>query len=480
MSVQPVFTPSLAENFATMRRIFDKDNTFVTRFTVGAQGLRCFICFIDGMVNNQIINDYVVHPLQHAPLSTASTQLLCDTIVQVNDSKPVPDSAAMLSALLYGDTVIFTQGDPVPLVVNTKGFAVRSTSEPDNERVLRGPREGFTEGFMSNLALLRRRLNNPHLKLEFRRLTPQTQTVVCLCWLAEVADTALVDAVRQRIDQLPLHAILDSNYIAECIRDCPRSPFPTLGTTERPDVVAAHLLEGRIAILVDGTPVALTAPCVLQECFQSSDDYYIAPNQANLSRVLRVLGFLVSICTPALYAALLFHHAQVLPLRLYLAITAAQRGVPLSPVLELFVLLITFQILKEAGTRTPNFIGSTMSIVGGLVLGQAAVSARFLSAPAVIVVALAGVTGLTAPKLQSAGLLMQFVLLLAGAIGGLAGVMLGLLAIGAHLCQLTSFGTPYLLNMVSRVHPHREDLWLRTPWRWMHNRRFLAQKGGDA
>lgn len=471
-----ILTQSLAQNVKNLRALFAQDSTFVCREIVSAQGLRSCICFVDGMVNNAIINDFVVHPLQTAPCNRSTARYLCDTLLEINDCKLVPDVPTMLSALLYGDTIVLTEGDAVPVVVNTKGFAVRSTAEPDNERVLRGPREGFTEGFMGNLALLRRRLNNPNLKLDFHRMASQTQTVVCLCWLEGVADPALIAAMRQRLGAVSLAGILDSNYLAECVRDHPRSLFPTLGTTERPDVVAAHLLEGRVAVVVDGTPVALTAPCILQECFQSSDDYYIAHTQANLSRVLRVLGFLLSTTAPAVYAALLFHHPTLLPVRLFLAITAAQKGVPFPPLLELIVLLVVFQVLKEAGTRTPNFIGSTMSIVGGLVLGQAAVSARFISAPAVIVVALAGVTGLTAPKLQSAGTLVQFGLLLAGALGGLPCVALGLLVLGVHLGGMTSFGTPYLLNAVRRVHAHREDLWHRAPWRWMHPRRFMARR----
>lgn len=469
-------TRSLAENLAAMRALFENDNTFVSRETRSPSGLHCAVFFFDGMVNNLAINQSIIRPLVAADRKSADADLLAHTIIQINDSRVEPDSDNMLSALLYGDTVILTEGDARPVVVNTKGFSLRTASEPENERVLRGPREGFTEAFMPNLALIRRRVNDPRLKFSFSRMAGRTRTVVCLCWIEGVTDPALLREARRRLDTYALDGILDANYLAEWIRDAHRSPFPTLGTTERPDVVVARLLEGRLAILTDGTPVALTAPCVLQECLQSNDDYYLPVTQAGLARALRSIGILLSMIVPALYLALLYHHAELLPTRMLLAITAAQKGVPLPPLWETLVLLIVFEILKEASARTPGVIGSTMSIVGGLVLGQSAVSARLISAPAVIIVAAAAVTGLAAPKLQAAALMMRFALLFCGAAFGLYGLLFGLALMLLHLCALHSFGTPYLLNLLPRVHAHTEDLWMRTSWNTMRSRRFLARK----
>ena len=469
-------TRSLAENLAAMRALFENDNTFVSRETRSPSGLHCAVFFFDGMVNNLAINQSIIRPLVAADRKSADADLLAHTIIQVNDSRVEPDPDNMLSALLYGDTVILTEGDARPVVVNTKGFSLRTASEPENERVLRGPREGFTEAFMPNLALIRRRVNDPRLKFSFSRMAGRTRTVVCLCWIEGVTDPALLREARRRLDTYALDGILDANYLAEWIRDAHRSPFPTLGTTERPDVVVARLLEGRLAILTDGTPVALTAPCVLQECLQSNDDYYLPVTQAGLARALRSIGILLSMIVPALYLALLYHHAELLPTRMLLAITAAQKGVPLPPLWETLVLLIVFEILKEASARTPGVIGSTMSIVGGLVLGQSAVSARLISAPAVIIVAAAAVTGLAAPKLQAAALMMRFALLFCGAAFGLYGLLFGLALMLLHLCALHSFGTPYLLNLLPRVHAHTEDLWMRTSWNTMRSRRFLARK----
>lgn len=469
-------TPSLDGNLAAMQALFQGDNTFVFRETRSPAGLRCAVFFLDGMVNNLAINQSIIRPLVGFPQKNADADTLARTVIQINDCKVVPDETQMLSALLYGDTVILTEGDARPVVVNTKGFSVRSANEPDNERVLRGPREGFTEAFMPNLALIRRRVNDPRLKFSFSRMAGKTHTVVCLCYLEGVTAPGLVAEARKRLDQIALDGILDANYISESIRDGRFTPFPTLGTTERPDVVVAKLLEGRLAILVDGTPVVLTAPCILQECVQANDDYYLPTTQAGLARVLRSIGFLLSIAVPALYIALLYYHAELFPTRMLLAIAAAQKGVPLPPLWEIFTLLIVFEILKEAGTRTPGVIGSTMSIVGGLVLGQSAVTARLISAPAVIIVAVAAVTGLASPKLQAAALSLRFLLLLTAAFFGLYGLVFGLALVLLHLCALHSFGTPYLLNLLPRVHAHTEDRWWRVGWNKMHSRRFLARK----
>ena len=468
------FTTSLEHNIQVLKDIFKNDNTFITRMTKNKNGLTCAVCFFDGMVNNLAINQSIIRPIVSCYENKVTAETLAETIIQINDSIVQPDLNKMLSAMMYGDTVILTEGEDKPVVVNTKGFSVRSSSEPDNERVLRGPREGFTEAFMINLSMIRRRLNDTRLKFSFSRMATHSQTAVCLCYLEGVTDEKLVKEIKKRLDSIDLDGILDANYIAECIRDEQNSPFPTLGTTERPDVVVAKLLEGRVAIITDGTPVVLTAPCILQECIQANDDYYLPVMQASLARIIRSCGIMLSIIIPALYVALLYYHAELLPTRMLLALAAAQKGVPLPPLWEIFTLLIVFEILKEAGTRTPGVIGSTMSIVGGLVLGQSAVSARLISAPAVIIVAIAAVTGLAAPKLQNAALYLRFILLICSALFGLYGLVLGLSSVLLHLCALHSCSMPYLLNLLPRVNAHTEDRAMRISWRKMKNKRFIA------
>lgn len=330
MSIE--FTTDLDRNIAALKAQFAGDNTFITRETRSPSGLRCAVFFFDGMVNALAINQSIIRPLIEEPQAKLSAEQLAQSVIEINDSRVEPDVNLMLASFLYGDTVILTEGDARPVVVNTKGFSSRSTAEPEGEKVLRGPREGFTELFMTNLSMLRRRLNDPRLKFTFSRVGTRTNTVVCLCYIDGVADDRLVKTVQKRLSRLKPDSVLDSNYIAERIRDNRRSPFPTMGATERPDVAAARLLEGRVALVVDGSPVVLTAPCILQECFQSNDDYYISVEQAGLSRLLRYAAFLLTLTVPALYLACVLHHQELVPTRLLLAISAAQRGTPLPPV----------------------------------------------------------------------------------------------------------------------------------------------------
>lgn len=384
------FTTDLDENIAMMKRLFVHDDTFICREVRGQSALRAALFFFDGMVNSQAINESIVKPISLWTGNSLPMPDVIQEVLQIDDCPFDLKTDQLLAAFLYGDTIVLVDGDSRPAVVNTKGFAKRGPDEPDNEKVLRGPREGFTEAFMGNLALIRRRLRTPNLCFEFSGIGSVTHTTVSLCYIQGIADEAVLETVRQRLQDIPLDSILDANYLGEIIRDNRFSPFPTVGVTERPDIVAAKLLEGRVAIVVDGT-------------------------------------------------------------------------------------LAVFEILKEAGTRTPDTIGQALSIVGGLVLGQAAVDARFVSAPMVIIIAFSGVTALIVPKLRTATLLLRFFLLVCAALLGLYGVLFGGCLILAHLCRLSSFGVPYLTNVLAAEKHSRRDVLLRFPWFAMKpEHRFLA------
>lgn len=475
------FTTDLDENIARMKALFVHDNTFICRVVHGrgSPSLRAALFFFDGMVQSSTINESLIKPIslwQGAPMPMDA---VIDEILHIDDCpfNPTPDK--LLTAFLYGDTIVLVDGDSRPAVVNTKGFDKRGPDEPDNEKVLRGPREGFTEAFMGNLALIRRRLRTPDLCFEFSEVGSVSHTTVSICYINGIADQTVLETVKQRLQEIDLDSILDANYLSEIIRDNRSSPFPTTGFTERPDIVAAKLLEGRIAIIVDGTPVALTVPHILQETFQANDDYYISYLYTNLTRWLRVLGFILTLTLPAIYVALLTWHQEMIPTRLLFSIAASRQGVPFTTFTEAIGTLIVFEILKEAGTRTPDTIGQALSIVGGLVLGQAAVDARFVSAPMVIVIAFSGVTALIVPKLRTATLVLRFFLLLCAAVLGLYGVLLGLSLILTHVCRLTSFGIPYLTNVLSAEKHSGRDVLFRFPWFAMKpDKRFLAGWNG--
>lgn len=474
---------NLKENMEKMQKLFERDKTMITRKVTPSgwpQGEICLF-FCDGMVNSTSVNDSIIRPLTYMappPEGADVLQYLERSVVQSNEARQSSDWDDLVYSMVYGDTILFCEGCGAALVLNTKGFAMRGIAEPDGETVLKGPREGFTEGILRNLSMLRRKIRVSELKFEYMTLGSVSKTVCALCYIDGVADKDVLCEVRRRISQVSIDGILDSNYIAEMIRDHKKSPFKTIGTTERPDVVAARLLEGRVALIVDGTPVAITMPCVLIESFQSSEDYYVGFQFAAISRILRMAGFFLAVSVAPVYISLMTFHAEMLPTSLLLSIAAARQGVPFPSVLEALLLLTAFDLLREAGTRTPSAIGQTLSIVGGLVVGSAAVEARFASAPMVIIVAFSGITGLMIPKLKAAVIFVRLGLLALSAAAGLYGYMAGMAVLVMHLASMESFGVGMLSSSPLSGMGSCEDSTIRMPFsRMRKSGRFLSGGG---
>jgi len=477
---QTIFSHSLEENVRLIQKLFEKDGTCKFRYfaTLGDPSIACCAFFLDGMVDGQAINDSIIRPVTRwkPELKSVSSKFISENVIQSVELFLTPEIEKALDGFLSGDTLVFIDGDPQVVVVDTKGFPTRSIDEPENEQSIRGPKEGFNESIIPNLAILRRKLANHRLKYVFSVLGEKTKTKVCLIYLEGTADMRVVKELEARLARIQIDGVLDINYIQEMIRDHKWSPFKTSGVTERPDVLAAKLLEGRAAVMIDGCPAVMTVPFLFIENFQSTDDYYNNYYFSAVSRMLRIAGFFFSTVIPALYVALVTIHQEMLPTHLLLAIGAAREGVPLPTVLEAILLLFAFEVLREAGARTPSSVGTALSIVGALVLGQAAVEARFVSAPMVIVVAFAGITALMANRLQGAMLVVRFSLVLLAAALGVYGVLIGMMLLGLHLASLTSFGIPLIATFSGGA--SREDLFIRMPWFTMKkDGRFLAQEG---
>jgi len=375
-----------------------------------------------------------------------------------------------LQGIVYGDTILLTDGYAEGLILNTKGWGSRSVTEPDNEKVLRGPREGFNEALMMNLSLLRRKIRSSDLKMEFQVFGTRTNTKCCICYLDGVVNQEVLAELKKRLETLSIDGILDANYITEMIRDAPYSPIKTLGSTEKPDVVAAKLLEGRVALFTDGTPVVLTIPYLFIENFQSDDDYYINYYFSSICRLLRLLAFFIATSLPALYVSLATFHQEMLPIPLFMSISQARQGVPFPTALEAFLMLIVFEMLRESGVRMPGSMGQALSIVGALVIGQAAVSAKIVSAPMVIIVGFTGISGLMIPRIKGADIMMRFILLGLSTILGLYGYMFGMLGLLIHLFSLNSFGIPIMTSTFDNSSQDKKDIFVRAPWWFMKKR----------
>lgn len=436
-----------------------------------AENTVCAAFYLDGMASTRLVNESVVKPLLLVNgIGDSISQVLKEQVLFAGECKAVTSVADMLRAVLYGDTLLLISGSRDALVINTKGWRTRGISEPENERVLQGPREGFDEAALLNLAMVRRRLLTPDLCTEAVRIGRRTETYVFICYLGSLTDEKMLKELKRRLSLIDIDGILDSNYITEQIRDCPGSLFKTAGTTERPDVVAARLLEGRIAIITDGTPVAVTVPYLFSENFQSDEDYYLNYTVSSVGRILRYLCFFLAISIPAVFIAAAAYHRELLPTSLAISLMQLRGGVPFPALTECIMLIFIFEILKETGIRMAQSLGHALSIVGGLVVGQAAVEARIISAPVLIVVALSGIAGLTVPRLKGAVFYLRLILVVLSALFGLYGYITGIAAVIISILDLKSFGVSSTVSLSRLTAQSLKDSVVRAPWRRMIKR----------
>ncbi|NLJ30268.1 MAG: spore germination protein [Clostridiales bacterium] len=478
-----LFTRNLEDNITKIQNIFRNDNTLIVRRleTRAEPKLRYALIYCDGMVNNKLTNEDIIRPLlEFAPAKSGRAPAdLVDVIaaqVTLSDSvEKTQDINQVIQAIVYGDSALFTEGFCEALILNTKGWNTRSISEPENEKILRGPREGFCEALMTNLSLVRRRLRTPDLKMEFQTFGTRSQTKGCVCYLDGLVNRDVLEELKKRLNAFSIDGTLDVNYINEFIRDAPYSPIKTIGSTEKPDVIAAKLLEGRVALFLDGTPVVLTVPHLFIEHFQSDEDYYVNYYFASIGRLLRLLAFFISTSVPAIYVALTTFHQEMLPTSLVISISMARNGVPFPTVVEAMLMLVVFEMLRESGARMPGMMGQALSIVGALVIGQAAVQAKIVSAPMIIIVALTGIAGLMVPRIKGTSILLRFGLLVMASSLGLYGYMFGMLGLMVHLYSVSSFGIPIMNSAYSTTTQDKKDFSSRAPWFMMDKRpKFLS------
>jgi spore germination protein KA len=460
-------TGSLENDLKTLSGFFSNDITFQHRFVNNRtrSDLRCAVLFLDGMSETRTINESIIEPITSAMLSrkAASPQAIMETVVAGNSASETDDLRELVEAILSGDTVVLVDGFGSAIIVNTKGFAVRSISEPDDEKSLRGPREGFTESLMMNASMLRRKLQTSDLKFKSRTFGARSNTKAFLCYLDSVVDKHILAEFERRLDSITIDGVLDINYIQEQVKDSRRSVFKTCGNSEKPDVVAAKLLEGRIALILDGTPIVMTVPYLFIENLQAADDYYNSFYYGTIGRLLRILGFFITISAPAIYVSLIAFHPEMIPTGLMLSIAAAISKVPFPSVVECIGMLAVFEVLRETGIRTPNKIGQALSIVGALIVGQAAVEARIVSAPVVIVVALTGITGLMVPRLSGAVIIIRYLFVAAAACLGFYGYFLALIVLFLYLTGMESFGVDYTSQMFTNNPRKLSDIYIRAP-----------------
>ncbi|MEA4893688.1 MAG: spore germination protein [Oscillospiraceae bacterium] len=462
---------SLSKNVDSIRALFQDVDIFRFKYITNNHdgSLNYCIVYCDGVVDNAIINDSIIKPLMLSSVPVTGkdpVDTVMNQIVQINDTEKADKMLHIVESISYGDTALFIDKVPEAVVFNTKGFKTRAITEPESEKILTGPREGFTESLMMNLSLIRRKILSSELKMKFRTIGRRTRTRACICYIDGIVKKEVLGELYRRLDRIDIDAVLDTNYITELIRDSRWSPFRTTGYSERPDAVVGKLLEGRIAIFLDGTPEVLTVPYLFIENFQSSEDYYLNFFYSSFSRSLRILGFLLAIAIPGLYIAIVAFDQEMMPLQLFISITAERSSVPLPASLEAFIMIIVFDILRETGIRMPTNIGQALSIVGALVIGQAAVEAKLVAAPMIIVVAMTGITSLLVPKMNSPIIYLRMILLLLSSIFGFFGLILGSAVVLIHVINLRSLGIPQLSFSGELQFQEVKDTFIRAPW-WL-------------
>jgi spore germination protein KA len=464
-------TKNIVENVKLIKEIFHNDATLNFRYFVNQHdnNIKCCIVFILGTVDLHIINESIIQPIicnEALHMSNDMINYLKNHVISSSKVKKESSIDALISVLLSGDTILFLDGFQEALSIDTKNYQGRAIEEPEAEKIMRGPREGFTESLFLNLSLIRKRIKTPNLKFELKELGEITNTKLCICYIHGLANEEILKEVYKRINKINIDGLLDSGYIQELIKDAPSSPFETVGSTERPDIVAGKLLEGRIAILLDGSPTALTVPHLFIEYFQSNEDYYLNFYFASINRMLRIIAFFMATSVPAIYLAFITYHQEAIPTALLLSIYAARQAIPIPSIIESLGMLLVFEMLRETGTRMPVIIGQALSIVGALVLGQAAVEARLVSAPMVIIVALAGINGLMIPKLKGALITIRILLLLLCSLAGFYGYIFGISLLLIHLLKMKSFGMPYMQQISVSNSQDLKDSAVRSPW-WL-------------
>lgn len=486
-SGRPRLSRNLQDNIKHFKKILGHSSDFVVRefsFGVG-ENYRAALFFIDDLVDKRIINDSIIRPLMYdfnliSPnrLKESKTlDFLSNSMLSVGEIKKTDQINSLLNACLYGDTVFLMDGFAEALVINSKGWQYRSVEEPNTEVVVRGPREGFVEAVNVNISLLRRKIRHSDLVIERMQIGEKTRTLVVIAYVQSIASSGVVQEVKERLQRIKTDAILESGYIEQFIEDAPYSLFSTVGNSEKPDMIAMKILEGRVAILVDGTPIVLTVPALLIDGFQSAEDYYLRPYYVFFIRLLRLLSFFISLLAPAVYVALTSYHQELIPTPLLFTIAAAREGAPFPVAMEVLLIGIFFEIVREAGIRLPRPIGAAISIVGALVIGESAVSAGLIGAPIIIVIAITALATFVVTTLYDVLLIYRILLIFAAAALGGFGIVTLLFLILIHLVSLRSFGVPYLAPLAPLSLSGLKDSIIRFPhWAMWNRPKYISHK----
>lgn len=449
---------------------------------------KALLIYVEGLADDKTIGNLIMRSLlvdggslhegAQGPKAQFIDQLV-DKLILIGEIKKENRLDSLLTSLLTGDTLLLLEQSDQAIVMDTRGWASRAIEDPSAESVIRGPREGFVETLRTNTALVRRKLRTSDLKIKMMQIGTRSKTDVAIVYIEGIANPKVVAEAEKRLERIEIDSVLESGYLEELIEDSPYSPFPQIQSTERPDKVVANLLEGRVAIMVDHTPFVLLIPTLFIQFIQATEDYYERSLAMSMLRIVRMLALVISIVLPGLYVAAITFHQEMIPFGLAMSIAAGREGTPLPGFLEVIFMGVVFEILREAGMRLPKPVGQAVSIVGALVIGDAAVNAGVVSPIMVIVAALTAISSFAIPSfsLLLSTSLLRLAITLAAAVLGYFGVIWMLLLVLIHLASLRSFGVPYLSPVAPANLLNLKDTVIRAPWWGMVNRPHLLTRG---
>src|SRR5665648_85729 len=448
----------------------------------GKERIPCLLVAVDGMVDKNQLDLFILKPLMvdlagHPEVAQLTLANVVDRTLQSLlpglEFKKISKMGEAIDAILSGDAVIFFGDSMEALVFGARGWEKRAVAEPITETIVKGPHEGFMETIRINTSLLRRKIKHPSLRMISLKLGNLTNTDLVVTYMDKIASSDLVSEVLRRLGNIKMDGVLDNGYIEEMIEDNPYSPFPQINYTERPDVLAGKLLEGKVGIILDGTPIVLVVPATLTQFLSVNEDYYQRPLSVILFRTVRYVGAFIALLAPSIYIAVTTFHQEIIPTDLLMSIAAGRQGVPFPALLEALTMMFILEILQEAGLRLPKPIGQTIGIVGALIIGDAAVKAGLVSPLMVIVVGLTAVASYAVPyyDFSTAIRIVRFPFMFLAGFLGFFGLSVGLYLLAIHLLTLRSFGVPYLSPIAPlRIRALLQDTFVRAP-RWAMRKR---------
>lgn len=455
-SPQP-FAGEIEKDIASVKDFLPADDILIYRFETEDKKA-CAAVYADGITDKELLGQLVAKPLSLSPAPKTAQD--ARQLLYFPETKPAKDVQTACDEILAGNPLLLIDGIAEGTTLGTKKVSLRAIMEPQTSITVKGPREGFIEDVKTNMGLIRRRLKTPALRFETMEVGRASKTAVVVAYLEGIAQKEMVREIKDRIGAIDIDGVPDSSYIGKFLAKKPYSLFKQAGTTEKPDILCAKMLEGRVAVLSDGSPIALTLPYILAEDFQSSQDYFVSPYRATISRILRTLAVIVSLFLPAYYVAAELFRLQLLPFGLLMTISGSVQDLPLSPSLELFFLLIVLEILIEASVRMPKYVALALSVIGALVLGDTAVKAGVVSSPAIIIVALSGISAYTVPDLTGTLSVIRLAYVVVAGSIGTYGILLFTALLAYYLVSSDSYGAPLLAPFSPLIRRDlRDSIW---------------------